>query len=97
MAFMNPPEDVVNSEDLTELADVAVLEEDGDVEGENTEYGGVVAMVESAFRRSKDHRLSDETRWLMSYRNYRGIYGPGCSLRLLRSPRPSLRSQKPRF
>jgi hypothetical protein len=76
MAFMNPPEDVVNSEDLTELADVAVLEEDGDVEGENTEYGGVVAMVESAFRRSKDHRLSDETRWLMSYRNYRGIYGP---------------------
>lgn len=76
MAFMNPPEDNTNAEDLTELADVAVLEEDGDVEAENADYGGVVSMVESAFRRSKDHRLSDETRWLMAYRNYRGIYGP---------------------
>ena len=76
MAFMNPPEDNTNAEDRTELAEVAVLEEDGDVEAENAEYGGVVSMVESAFRRSKDHRLTDETRWLMAYRNYRGIYGP---------------------
>lgn len=76
MAFMTPPEDNLNAEDLTELADVAVLEEDGDVEEENTKYSGVTSMVESAFRRSKDHRLSDEARWLMAYRNYRGIYGP---------------------
>jgi len=76
MAFMNPPEDKTNAEDLTELANVAVLEEDGDVESENTEYGGVVSLVETAFRRSKEHRMSDETRWLMAYRNYRGLYGP---------------------
>ena len=76
MAFMTPPEDKIDSEDLTELADVAVLEEDGDVEAENSDYGGVVSMVESAYNRSKDRRLTDEERWLSSYRNYRGIYGP---------------------
>lgn len=76
MAFMDPPENKINAEDLTELADVAVLEEEGDVEEENTEYSGVVSMIESAFRRSKDRRLSDEDRWLTSYRNYRGLYGP---------------------
>ena len=76
MAFMTPPEDKIDSENLTELADVAVLEEDGDVEAENSDYGGVVSMVESAYNRSKDRRLTDEARWLSSYRNYRGIYGP---------------------
>jgi hypothetical protein len=76
MAFMDPPEDKIDSENLTELANVAVLEEDGDVEAENIDYGGVVSMVESAFRRSQDRRQSDEDRWLMAYRNYRGIYGP---------------------
>ena len=76
MAFMEPPKNEIDSENLTELADVAVLEEDGDVEAENLDYSDVVAMVESAFRRSKDRRQTDETRWLMSYRNYRGIYGP---------------------
>ena len=76
MAFMKPPQTGIDSDNLTELADVAVLEEDGDVEQENSDYGGVVSMVESAFRRSKDRRLTDETRWLECYRNYRGIYGP---------------------
>jgi hypothetical protein len=76
MALMKPPTDPINQEDMTDEANVIALEEDGDVEQENSEYSGVVGFINSAFQRSKDARLTDETRWLDGYRNYRGIYGP---------------------
>jgi len=63
-------------EDQTEAEQVIALEEDGDVEQENLDYSGVASFIAGQFRKSKDHRLSDEERWLMSYRNYRGLYGP---------------------
>lgn len=44
--------------------------EDISVEGQVSHY------VLSRYRRSKDARLHDENRWLESYRNYRGEYGP---------------------
>ena len=72
---MQKPNDV-DPENMTETATVTALEEDGDVEQENTEYSGIAAYVEGQFRRSKDDRMVDEERWLMSYRNYRGLYGP---------------------
>jgi hypothetical protein len=75
MALMQKPTDV-DPENMTETATVTALEEDGDVEQENTEYSGIAAYVEGQFRRSKDDRMVDEERWLMSYRNYRGLYGP---------------------
>lgn len=75
MALMQPPTDSI-TEDMTDEANVIALEEDGDVEQENNEYSGIVGFINSAFQRSKDARLTDETRWLDSYRNYRGIYGP---------------------
>jgi hypothetical protein len=75
MALMDKPTDL-QPEDATEMDTVVSLDEDGDVEQENAEYSGVVSFIETQFRRSKDRRLADETRWLDSYRNYRGIYGP---------------------
>ena len=36
----------------------------------------IVSFVTQRFKRSEDSRLNDEERWLRSYRNYRGIYGP---------------------
>ena len=75
MALMQPPTDTV-TEDMTDEANVIALEEDGDVEQENSEYSGIVGFINSAFQRSKNSRLTDETRWLSGYRNYRGIYGP---------------------
>jgi hypothetical protein len=74
MALMDRPENS-NMEDATETDRVVALEEDGDVEQENTEYSGVVSFIDGQFRRSKDHRRTDEDRWLTAYRNYRGIYG----------------------
>ena len=75
MALMDKPTGF-NTEDSVEAANVVALDEDGDVEQENIEYSGLASYISDQFRRSKDHRLQDETRWLAAYRNYRGIYGP---------------------
>jgi hypothetical protein len=75
MALMDKPTPN-SSDDITEMSAVVALTEEGDVETENNQYSGVVAYIESQFTRSKTHRLLDETRWLIAYRNYRGIYGP---------------------
>ena len=75
MALMDKPTGPA-PEDTTEAEDVVALQEEGDVAEENIEYSGLTAFIESQFRRSKDQRLSDEERWLMAYRNYRGLYGP---------------------
>ena len=36
----------------------------------------LVAYIDERFRRAEDARLNDENRWMRSYRNFRGIYGP---------------------
>ena len=74
MALMDKP-NAIDAEQATETDAVLALEEDGDVEAENSDYSGVAGFINSQFQRSKDRRLYDEERWLRSYRNYRGIYG----------------------
>ena len=70
MALMDKP----LPEDVTDTDIVLPLSEDGDVEQENQEYSGAVGFIESQYQRSKDARMTDEQRWLDSYRNYRGLY-----------------------
>ena len=43
---------------------------------EPTELRNVVKYVMERYRKAEDTRRQDEDRWLQSYRNYRGIYGP---------------------
>ena len=71
MAIMDRPEDMNPGED-----NVLQLEENGNIEEQNLEYSGLVAWVNGRFEASKTWRMTDEERWLRSYRNYRGIYGP---------------------
>ena len=59
MAIMKKPEDLYVA-DATEADIVIMLEEDGDAEVKNLDYSGVAAYVESQFRRSKSHRLTDD-------------------------------------
>ena len=40
------------------------------------ELSQLISFIEGRFNRSKDWRRFDEERWLQSYRNYRGLYGP---------------------
>ena len=62
---MQKPEDFYPA-DPTEADIVVMLQEDGDAEAKNSEYSCVAAYVESQFRRSKSHRLTDEERWFTS-------------------------------
>lgn len=64
------------SEGLTIETDFTTDESVALSEVQENEYSGLCAFIKERFARSKDKRLSDETRWLESYRNYRGIYGP---------------------
>ena len=55
-----------------EETDALVLDE----KTEDLELSQLIAFIEGRFKRSKDWRRFDEERWLQSYRNYRGLYGP---------------------
>ena len=61
--------------DKPEFDDDEVLAlEDSSDEYESSEYAGFVQSVREKFQRAKDRRLTDEERWLTSYKNYRGVY-----------------------
>ena len=40
------------------------------------DVGSVVAFVTERFSKAETARYQDEQRWIVSYRNYRGLYGP---------------------
>ena len=58
---MDKPE-AVDAEQATETDVVMALEEDGDVQEENTGLSGLASFIETQFQRSKDRRLFDEDR-----------------------------------
>ena len=84
----------VDPEVITEQDTIVALEEDGDVAQENSEYNSVANFVESQFQKAKDSRRGDEDRWLMAYRNYRGIHDPVFSSQTQKSLKLSLKSRK---
>ena len=45
-------------------------------EAEPSELNTIVNFVLERYRKAEDTRRQDEERWLQSYRNYRGLYGP---------------------
>ena len=61
----------MDSDSNTALADISKPEL-----GVDAEAGTIFSFVETKFNKSKDNRYGDELRWMMAYRNYRGIYGP---------------------
>ena len=62
-------------DDLSFETDEVVAAESGD-DSIFDSVSSIVSFVEERFKRAEDARLADEERWLRSYRNYRGIYGP---------------------
>jgi len=46
-----------------------------------TDYSNLVGHIKSKFQESETSKIYDEKRWLQSYRNYRGIYGPEMAFR----------------
>lgn len=43
---------------------------------ENLRFSPLVSHIQDRYTRAKEARYFDETRWLLAYRNFRGIYGP---------------------
>ena len=66
---------------MAEIADLS-FETDEVVAAESNEdslfanVDSLIGFVTERFNRAEDARYTDEDRWLRSYRNYRGIYGP---------------------
>ena len=60
--------------DKPEFDEEVVALEDSESEQEDVQYSGFVDIVREKYQRSKDRRLTDEQRWLTSYKNYRGVY-----------------------
>lgn len=46
------------------------------LENQTRQFDPVISYIKGRFEQDKLNRRSDEDRWLRSYRNYRGIYGP---------------------
>jgi hypothetical protein len=57
-------------------ATVLALQEERSPDANASMLDPIVAYIQQRFMRSKMRRQSDEHRWLESYRNYRGLYGP---------------------
>ena len=54
--------------------DEVIALDDSREEASDVEYMPFISIIQEKFQRAKDRRLTDEQRWLLSYKNYRGIY-----------------------
>ena len=58
------------------IEDEAIALEDSDDSSiEDIDVSKIIPFIMERYRRADDYRQQDETRWLRSYRNYRGLYG----------------------
>ncbi len=66
--------------DLQEMAmdaEESAAIEDVEADALNDEPAGQIEkFIRERFNKAETARRSDEERWIQSYRNYRGIYGP---------------------
>jgi len=56
-------------------------EEKKDNGGYEAEGNALVGLIRSKFQEAETSKIYDEKRWLKSYRNYRGLYGPEMAFR----------------
>jgi len=68
---------MAENQDENTIEDKAVsLDDAKDTSNDEPYANSIVRFVLDKYQRSEDFRRTDEMRWLRSYRNYRGIYGP---------------------
>ena len=64
-------------EDNTFIEDESIVLEDSDESSvDDYKTNNIIPYIVGRYKRAEDYRQQDEDRWLSSYRNYRGIYGP---------------------
>ena len=52
------------------------LEDVEDATVEDVDVSKIIPYIMDRYQKAEDYRQQDEDRWLSSYRNYRGLYGP---------------------
>ena len=52
------------------------LEDVEDTTVEDVDVAKIIPYIMDRYQKAEDYRQQDEDRWLSSYRNYRGLYGP---------------------
>jgi hypothetical protein len=60
------------SDDFLDTDENTALEDADD----QNQFNDLLGYIDKKYTSAKSSRYNDETRWLQSYRNYRGIYGP---------------------
>jgi len=56
--------------------DAIILEDTENSVEEDADTSKIIPFIMERYHRAEDYRRQDEDRWLRSYRNYRGLYGP---------------------
>jgi hypothetical protein len=71
-------DDIFESEELSMDEDQSSFIEDAsdDELSSDPATGTIIGFVEERYSKAEKARYSDEQRWIKSYQNYRGIYGP---------------------
>lgn len=62
--------------EISDTNEILSLQNAKDAQEDSIKYSSLLSFVKERYERSRQKRLMDEQRWLMAYRNYRGIYGP---------------------
>ena len=61
------------------------------------ESSPIVGHIRQKFQQSETSKIFDEKRWLKSYRNYRGLYGPEMAFRENEKSRVFVKVLKQKF
>ena len=67
---------MADENEIMETDAIALDDVEKDTSTEDMDVSNIVDYVMARFKKSEDYRYEDELRWVRSYRNYRGIYGP---------------------
>jgi len=67
---------MADENEIMETDAIALDDVEEDTSTEDMDVSNIVDYVMARFKKSEDYRYEDELRWVRSYRNYRGIYGP---------------------
>ena len=66
----------MDEDEIPMETDAIALDDSDDTTISDVDMSGLIGYVQGLYSRAEDYRYQDEERWIKSYRNYRGLYGP---------------------
>jgi len=69
-------DDILAEEVYMEDAEVSFIEDADEDDTFDPSVGSIVGYIRERYNKAETARYGEEQRWIQSYRNYRGLYGP---------------------